>query len=731
MISSMWQKRPEWWKRFELYPAPEALPYTRLFWFAMGMVAFFVLAFSVFFIFYLIGRQSAYMTSAEDMGIMDQAVWSLTHGHLLQQTICNTVSDVNCYGLNGITRFAIHFEPILFPVSLFYLIWSSPDTLLVLQVLVVASGAFPAFWLARLRLRNELAAAGIALLYLLYPAQQQATIFEFHAVTFTAALLLFTLYFMYTRRTVWLFVFAILSMACKEEIALVIALFGLWSILFQQRWKSGGALFLLAVGWIGLDVLIFHIFSPAGHPLLASRYSYLGSSPLQIARTILKHPHSFLLQYVFNPSDMQYYGILFAPAGYLPLVAPWVLVLAVPSLAINVLSSDPNMHTGIFQYNAEIVPILIFATIEAIVLITWLVQWCIKGIRLLTEKVLSSRTSMRLPQYLDRLARLALMIALLGFILFNVVQQDFTYGALPFSQGFQWPQTTAHARLAQQFVDMIPPAASVSAQSSLVPHVSHRSQIYLFPYGDNSAEYIFLDVTSNTYPLNYAPYIHEVKSLLLDGNYGVFAAQDGYMLFKRGLASPGISPYSPVQDGDDVIPDLPDDFCSFVYVSQKQVKNPLRVDFTTTDNTPANVSLIGYSFTAPNMFPANSLTRYMQVTTYWRLNTPSLPLLRIEALLLDKTDNEQYASIDFPANSWCPTTTWKPGALLRLRSTILYIGGVSKGLTHVAIALLPFGVPFGSSSGAQARLPLQVVSAPATIVPVGTNALQLATFSIQ
>ena len=57
------------------------------------------------------------------------------------------------------------------------------------------------------------------------------------------------------------------------------------------------------------------------------------------------------------------------------------------------------------------------------------------------------------------------------------------------------------------------------------------------------------------------------------------------------MSSPGISPYSPDQDGDDVIPNLPDDFCSFVYTSQKQVKNPLHVDFTTTDGTAAHVAV--------------------------------------------------------------------------------------------------------------------------------------------
>jgi len=219
-----WQKRVAVWRsRLYLYPAPEPLPRTYLFWIAMGLVSLMVLLFSGFFIAFLASRHNAYLSNAEDLGNMDQAIWSVTHGQLLHQTICNVVSDTNCYGLAGISRFAIHFEPILFPVSLFYFVWPGPITLIAIQTLVVASGAFPAFWLARLRLRNELAAAGIAFLYLLYPAQQQATIFEFHAVTFTAAFLLFTLYFMYTRRTAWFFVFAILPMACKEEIPLVIA----------------------------------------------------------------------------------------------------------------------------------------------------------------------------------------------------------------------------------------------------------------------------------------------------------------------------------------------------------------------------------------------------------------------------------------------------------------------------------------------------------------------------
>src|SRR6266852_4782588 len=349
VTSSTWRKRLSVWRsRLYLYPPADPLPHTWLFWLATGLVALLAVAFSAFFIMYLTTRHSVYLTNAEDLGNMDQAIWNTLHGRLLNQTICNTVSDTNCYSFEGITRFAIHFEPILFPVSLLYLIWPDPRMLQIIQTLVVASGAFPAFWLARLRLRNELAAVGIALLYLLYPAQQQATVFDFHAVTFTAALLLFTLYFMYTRRTAWLFVFAILSMACKEEIPVVIALFGLWSVIFQQRYRSGSVLVLLAFGWLVLTLLMYRLFSPTGHPLLASRYSYLGSGPLEIARNILLHPFSLFYQHVLEHTHRQYLRILLAPAGYLPLLAPWILVLAVPSLATNRFSSDLNQYLGIF-----------------------------------------------------------------------------------------------------------------------------------------------------------------------------------------------------------------------------------------------------------------------------------------------------------------------------------------------------------------------------------------------
>jgi uncharacterized membrane protein len=727
----IWQKRLAAWRnRLYLYPAPEPMPRTPSFWIATGLVGLMVLLFSGFFIAFLTSRQDAFLTAAEDMGIMDQAIWSVTHGQLLHQTICNVVSDTNCYSAAGISRFAIHFEPILLPISLLYLILSGPKTLVVIQTLIVASGAFPAFWLARLRLRNEFAAAAIALVYLLYPAQQQATIFEFHAVTLTAAFLLFTLYFMYTRRTIWLFIFAILAMACKEEIPLVIAFFGIWSMIFQQRRRSGLGLLLLAIAWVGVTLLVYRISSPTGHPLLASRYAYLGAGPVEIARNFLLHPFNLIYQHVLEHTHRQYLRVLLAPVGYLPLLAPWVLVLAVPSLAVNLFSSDPNQYLGVFQYSAEIVPVLIFATIEGIVVIIWGLQWFSNRLReRYAQPPQVGKKPLHAPGRLERWLHPVALAILICFVLFAVVRQDYPYGSLPFSRGFGWPQVTAHDALAQRFIDMIPATASVSAQSSLVPHLSERNSVYLFPYQDDRAEYIFLDITSFTYPYFSYQYTSEVKKILRGGNYGVVAAQDGYLLLKKGLPAPGISPNSPVQDGVDVVPDLPDSFCSFVRVPQQQVTHALRVDFSSNAAANAGISLVGYSVAPPSSF--SIVTSFMQVTMYWKVNTPALPPLRALVILNDKHGKQQFSSIDFPALSWCPTNSWKPGTVLRITSSTLYLGNVPGGLAHVAIALLPFASSSATINAVNDWLPLHIVSAPSTVTTIaGTNALQLDSFTI-
>jgi len=542
-----------------IYPAPKPMLRTRSFWISLALVSLAVLAYSIYFSIFLTTKQDAFKTNGQDLGIMDQAIWSLLHGSLFHQTICNVLTDTNCYGLNGIPRFAIHFEPILFPTALLYLLWPDPKALMILQVMVVASGAFPAFWLARLRLRTDWAAVPFALLYLLYPAQQYAVNFDFHAETLTSALLLFALYFLYTRKTLWFFVFMILCLACKEEIAGIIVMLGLWTLLLQGRWRLGLAVIALALGWTGIGLLVVHFSSPIGHSLIASRYAYLGNSPVQVASNILMNPFGIIKEHALEPSHMLYLRKLLSPTGYLPLLAPWVLVLAAPTLALNLLSSTPNMYSGNFQYNAEIVPILIFASIEGTVVIVWMVRWLLANMSVQHEsREPEPRTRptplhalVLSPVQLVQIGVLALVICYMLARVYNSTIQYNVYSAMPYAHGFILPKVTSHNRLASHFLAEIPSDASVSTQTSLVPHLSQRQSIYLFPYAVGHAEYILLDTTGYPYPFkDYRHFATEAKATLQRGDYGVVDMDDGYLLLKLGYPASNITPALQMIDDD-------------------------------------------------------------------------------------------------------------------------------------------------------------------------------------
>src|SRR5690349_11005976 len=186
-----------------LSPAPEGI-WPRV---ALGVIGVMALVFTIFFSAYLFARHDAYMTHAEDLGIMDQALWNTLHGAPLHQTICDRVTDNNCLG--DISRLAIHFEPIMFPLSLLYLIAPSPKTL----------------------------------------------------------------QFMLSRNNVGLIIACLLALSTKEEIPLDVALIGLSIVVLQRRARLGWGLVALAVVWLVAELAIMHLASPLGQSPTVARYS--------------------------------------------------------------------------------------------------------------------------------------------------------------------------------------------------------------------------------------------------------------------------------------------------------------------------------------------------------------------------------------------------------------------------------------------------------------------------
>src|SRR6266705_5351132 len=145
---------------------------------AWGLLILVMLAYAVEMNHQAILRFDSFKAAAFDLGNMDQVLWNTIHGRLFQFTN----KAIDWYGPP--TRLALHFEPIILPLSLLYAFGADPRILLVFQTIVLALGAVPVFLLTRKYLPEwPLLAAFMVLAYLLAPALLGENIFDFHPIS--------------------------------------------------------------------------------------------------------------------------------------------------------------------------------------------------------------------------------------------------------------------------------------------------------------------------------------------------------------------------------------------------------------------------------------------------------------------------------------------------------------------------------------------------------------------
>ena len=666
-----------------LFARPDELPpplkgrTARLGWLVVSLG---VAAFVIFFSRYLFALHDAYQTHAEDMGIMMQALWNTTHGAPLHQTICNVVSDTNCLG--DVSRLAIHFEPIMAPLALLYALAPSAKTLQVTQVSIVALGAFPAYALASRKLQSAFAGVVFAALYLLFPSLNAAVTDDFHAVALAAPLLMFALYFLLTRNNIGFAIAAGLAIMTKEEVALSIAMIGLYAIFALRRRRMGTAVFAVAIAWVVMETLIMRQISPIGHSPLTSRYGGLGDSPGEIALYVLTHPLTVVQRYLLDTSRIRYLAVLLGPVAFLALFSPTALVIGAPVIGLNLLSSNAVMYSGYAQYSVELTPIIIFASVDGADRLRKVLTPAYTDLRARLAAWIERRRQLwrdyaaRIPQrartlVLPSALLLALTLAPLTTSLVEQQRQAF----LPIGRNYEWPEATAHVKLADQIIARIPASASVSAQSDLVPHLSNRRFVYLFPYRAAEADYILLDVTSNPYPLSdAAAYVQNIWQTLTSGLYKVVVAQDGYLLLQRGT----------VQEPGVVITSLPDSFFTYTRATPEMITN--RTAGVAFSAGSATIHLLGYSVTPAKQVYLNNPV--LTVTTYWRI-TGTLTQAVHPEIVVTYPSGSTFTSADSATTQWRPMDMWPSGATMAVQSWPMYLSGAEAGDVRIGVRIAP------------------------------------------
>jgi uncharacterized membrane protein len=442
-------------------------------------------------------RHAAFTTGRFDLGNMVQAVWSTAHGHPLR------VTDLRG---DQISRLAAHVDPILVFFAPLWWLWPSPDLLLVVQAIAVGLGALPVFWLARKHLGSASAAVAFALAYLLYPATGWLTLNEFHPVALATPLLLFGFWYLDEDRLAPFTACAIAAALCKEEIPFVIAGFGVWYAVSRRRWAVGGAILMLGVAWaaVATTVIIPHFNNGESSDFYA-RYSEVGGSPGGLVETAFTHPGR-LVQAAFTGRDLHYLLQLAWPLAFLCLLAPLVLVAALPELAINLLSAVPTQTSIHFHYTAGVIAPLLVAS------------------------VLGAR---RLRRWALPVGVTVLLVALVANYRLGPIP---VWQHVPGGQRFQATaaDVTSHDHIAARALKLIPKGAVVASTNSLGAHLSARRRVLSFPFLQD-ATWIAADETQPGYGDRFAPLLtaEQLSWLRSNPEWKLVFERDGVLVFRR------------------------------------------------------------------------------------------------------------------------------------------------------------------------------------------------------
>src|SRR6202023_3421573 len=198
-------------------------------------------------------RHVPYHSFGPDLGIFDQVFWNTTQGRFLESTMSLVQAQPHSY-------LADHFSPVYLVLMPAYLLIPRPETLLVIQTLFLALGAWPLYLLTRLKLEPGFQRLPSGVVYFLFLPVAFINLFDFHELALAVLPLGFAIYFLEKGRPGLFLLSLVSTFLVKEELPLVGMGFGAYILLSKRDWKLGlGVL----VGSLAVFLALIRVIIPA------------------------------------------------------------------------------------------------------------------------------------------------------------------------------------------------------------------------------------------------------------------------------------------------------------------------------------------------------------------------------------------------------------------------------------------------------------------------------------
>ena len=384
-----------------------------------------------------------------------------------------------------LSHFAIHFSPIYYLILPLYFIFSSPITLQICSAILIASGIIPIYLLCKSHKLSNLVTIIICFIYSLYTPAICSTYYDFHEIMFLLPLFLWLFYHYEKNNNILFTIFTILILLTKEDAAIYLMVFSIYMI-FDNNKKKG---FITLISSIIYFITVVSLINKYGEAIMTDRYYNLiltntSSEMIEVFKTIITNPGYFIKQLITSNNNsnekIYYYLKIFLPFGFCIFNTKkfknYILLVTIIYITMTTYIYSYNIN---FQYNYPIYAFLFYLfiiTIDENKNYNYLFM-CIVGTTLMFS-------TYSLPVFIQNVS---------NYIEYNIYYKE-----------------------KYNFINTVPPTASVTADTTYIPHISKRDELYETRYHNfqNLTDYI---ITSN----DLSNYLTEenINNYILIDNY--------------------------------------------------------------------------------------------------------------------------------------------------------------------------------------------------------------------
>lgn len=459
-------------------------------------------------------RYLSFHTAFFDLGIYDHAIWNIAER-----------GDLSYLAWG-------HFRPIVGVYALFYKLFPSAITLLLLQTLAIGISAIPLYYIAKKKLGQGFYALLIVIVYFLYSPVEYNNLFDFHADHLLILLMFLAFYFLEKNKPLAFLLICLPGFFLKEPLILTVSMMGFYAMVRYRWYKSGALLFF---GGFVFFFLVINVIMPRLSGIVPGagfegRFSYLGNSVFEIIKTLLLHP-GIIVKEITNVWKIGYLIFLFVPLLLIPLVSPLSFIPALPVLAISLLSHWRTHYWIQYQYTASLIAPIFISLIYGLKFLSeregYLKTWFRKHLKISLGKSPFLRASLFTILTISIYYNIVLSPSPISIFFWKRLMRDY----------YKTTYITAERDkvLDDAIRKFIPQEASVTSQNTVNnSYLAHRAEYHSFVWGTAKTDYVVLDrkragfIRDETYKREY-----EEKLKKLSGGYRVIYSYDGIYIFER------------------------------------------------------------------------------------------------------------------------------------------------------------------------------------------------------